>query len=560
MLALAVELLSGRYVATAYNDRDRAEWPPHPARLFSALVAAWAEGGEAADEAAALDWLAGLPAPSIVASASKDVAMRTVVPVFVPVNDVAVVNAPDPSRVALAERALADADDARARARAERDLQKARGKLAADMARATAVPTRFTLSDVGTSARLFPERRTRQPRTFPSVTPLVPRVAYVWDDAVPDRATTEALARLLGRVARLGHSSSLVHALLPDAEKVAGLEANSVRFVPDPDAGELVLRWVAADQRRRLVEAFDRHHETEPRVLPATFVRYREGARPAQREIPSSVFGADWIVFARVGGARLTSVSAAGVARQFRRALMAAADQPVAEILSGHQPDGTPGERPHAAIVPLPHVAAPHADGSLLGLAIVLPREASTETRQAVVRAVARLEAAQHGGDDEEAPPIALLLGSAGVLELQRVVWGEHRSVGLQGGTWCRPARHWATATPLALDRNPGDLHDPDPVRRAEAYVAATETVVQSLQRIGLPEPLRVDVLRSAVLPGTVKPRQFPPFPGQPGRPQRVLVHVRLEFAVPVRGPIIAGAGRYYGLGLFRPVDGGRRS
>ena len=39
MLAIEVAFLTGRYVATAYNTRTETEWPPHPARLFSALVA-----------------------------------------------------------------------------------------------------------------------------------------------------------------------------------------------------------------------------------------------------------------------------------------------------------------------------------------------------------------------------------------------------------------------------------------------------------------------------------------------------------------------------------------
>jgi CRISPR-associated protein Csb2 len=77
---------------------------------------------------------------------------------------------------------------------------------------------------------------------------------------------------------------------------------------------------------------------------------------------------------------------------------------------------------------------------------------------------------------------------------------------------------------------------------------------VQSLERGGWPAPVRDDVVRSAVLPGSAKPRTFPRFPPDTGRPQRVLVHARLEFAEPVRGPILAGAGRYLGLGLFRPM------
>lgn len=50
MFAITIELLGGSYVATAYNDRDRGEWPPHPARLFSALVATWADGDPQSDE------------------------------------------------------------------------------------------------------------------------------------------------------------------------------------------------------------------------------------------------------------------------------------------------------------------------------------------------------------------------------------------------------------------------------------------------------------------------------------------------------------------------------
>jgi hypothetical protein len=39
MLAIELVFLTGRYVATAYNSRTESEWPPHPARVFSALSA-----------------------------------------------------------------------------------------------------------------------------------------------------------------------------------------------------------------------------------------------------------------------------------------------------------------------------------------------------------------------------------------------------------------------------------------------------------------------------------------------------------------------------------------
>ena len=42
MLTVEVDFLTGRYVAARHDDRNAPEWPPHPARFFSALVAEWA--------------------------------------------------------------------------------------------------------------------------------------------------------------------------------------------------------------------------------------------------------------------------------------------------------------------------------------------------------------------------------------------------------------------------------------------------------------------------------------------------------------------------------------
>jgi CRISPR-associated protein Csb2 len=44
MLALKIELLTGVYRASL-PDNSRSEWPPHPERVFSALVQAWGDGG-----------------------------------------------------------------------------------------------------------------------------------------------------------------------------------------------------------------------------------------------------------------------------------------------------------------------------------------------------------------------------------------------------------------------------------------------------------------------------------------------------------------------------------
>ena len=89
-IGIEVNFLTGRFVATCHNDRRQAEWPPHPARLFSALVAAWADADEVdASERAALEWLESQAPPDIAAS---EAVPRKAVSHFVPVNDISVVS------------------------------------------------------------------------------------------------------------------------------------------------------------------------------------------------------------------------------------------------------------------------------------------------------------------------------------------------------------------------------------------------------------------------------------------------------------------------------------
>lgn len=556
-LALGVELLGGRYVATAYNDRDAAEWPPHPARLFSALVATWADQDHedtpsASREHEALGFLEGLPPPIVLASKTQDAHARTVAPVYVPVNDVSTVSAPSRDKLDEARARLEGAREPKVRAKIEKEIAKLEQKLLDDTAKAIAVPRSFAKEDFG--GKILPWTRTRQPRTFPSITPVDATFALVWPEVTMPEALGRALDGLLARVVRLGHSSSQVLVRRWTDAEVAGARGRLEAFEPDEHHGDLVLRWVAPGQSTRLAEAFALHRETEPRVLPARFVRYREGALEARRELPCSVFDAQPIVYARVGGPRLPVTSVVGIAGQLRRALMAAADQPVAEILSGHGADGAPATRPHVAITPLPFVASEHADGALLGVAVWIPRDATEAERRAVMRAVGRLEEGPDAVDQGEVATVPLKLGDAGILELERVVWGEHRRWTLRPSTWTRASRRWASVTPVALDKNPGDLHDASPARRAAAFEEAREIIARAVGWIGLPRPLEIDVVRSAVVPGTAKPRVYPRFPASTDKPQRVLVHVRLEFAEAVRGPVLLGAGRYLGLGLCMPV------
>ena len=86
--SIVVEYLTGYVVATNPASRDSAEWPPHPARLYMALAAAYFETidqvYDSQAERAALEWLATLAPPDIVLPAHS---LRDVRDTYVPVND-----------------------------------------------------------------------------------------------------------------------------------------------------------------------------------------------------------------------------------------------------------------------------------------------------------------------------------------------------------------------------------------------------------------------------------------------------------------------------------------
>ncbi|WP_441289255.1 type I-G CRISPR-associated protein Csb2 [Sorangium sp. KYC3313] len=561
MLAIEVALLTGRYVATAVDDRGRAEWPPHPARLFSALVAAYFEALDRSDdEHAALEWLEQQGPPEITA---PEAAAREVVTVFVPVNDTSVVGSLDDEALAVRE-ARAGLDAARpkggkALAAAEKALAKAEARFNEAVRKAIApVPTGKEGKDgPAKAASILPERRTRQPRTFPSSAPAemgsaAPHIVFAWPNAAPSpelRATLDALA---ARVTRLGHSSSLV------SVRVRG-DRPEPTWIPD-DAGqgrvgdEAVLRVVGPGQLTALCTAFELQADTPGRVLPASFQRYVRPRAAGEASAPAPRFSDEWIVLRRVAGPRLPSVRGLDIARTVRKAMMAAHGPDAPEILSGHRASGGPSERPQLAYVPLPFVGSEHADGAILGVALILPRDATRDERLAVYRALDGWEQQRRDGD-EEPPRLPVHLGRAGELILERLEEQAFQST-LRPATWCAEATSWASATPVALDRNPGELDARDPQKEAAAYAEAEATVATACERIGLPRPARVTVAPAAPLAGAEKARNFPPF--QAGTPplQRVLVHATLSFDAPVRGPILLGAGRYFGLGLFRPLRG----
>lgn len=151
-LLLEVEFLTGVYRGTTEPASPKADWPPQPDRVFSALVSSWAIRGECPRERQALEWLEEQDPPKIHCSPAFP---RTAPDVFVPPND-----------------------DHRS-------------------------------GNAGNYERVMPYKRRRQPRHFPATCPISPTLIVEWATH-PAAGVVESLQAIAQHVGYLGHSASLV--------------------------------------------------------------------------------------------------------------------------------------------------------------------------------------------------------------------------------------------------------------------------------------------------------------------------------------------------------------
>ena len=448
MLALEVDYLAGQVHAADYRDRDRAEWPPHPARLFSALLAASCEAGFGEAGREVLRWLERQAPPAL--GFSETVARRSVLTHYVPVNDPA--------------------------------------------------------GDLG----LLPAFRLRQPRTFPCAVPADSRVRFVWPAAEPDLVQRALLDELAGAVTYLGSARSLVRVRVID-------DPGEITLVPD-ERGDTVLRVVGPGRMDELDELYGLGR----RPTPGRLQHYASPSPAACRNTPPLE---EMLIF-RIVRHAAEPVPSLGQTLAFtqrlRNAVLALAGDHAPAALHGHGP----GQ--HCAWVPLPFVGHEHADGRLLGVALLLPRELAPGERRAILKPLAGLRTVR--------------LGHERYLTVEYAP--DDRRETLQAHTWTRRARHWCTVTPMLLDRFP---------RPGKPGRELRDLILRACRHMELPTPEAIVVDRGPMLPG-VPPSGAFQVRRRPGERPRPYTHVSLRFAEKVAGPLLLGAGRYFGLGLFRPV------
>lgn len=565
MLRLDLTLLTGRYVATDEGNRNEHEWPPHPARLFSALTATWADADEPdADERAALEWLECQGPPVVGADDVPTAHARTVVPHFVPVNDSSI------GLLAETERRAAKLGDLQQALAAEQAADEPNPKKIAkheaaiakqlDVAAKVAVAPKAKPSQ---ALELLPDGRPKQARAWPSVTPTVPLVSFEWPQAEPNVEQLDALDRLAERLVRLGHSTSLVAARFTDSPAPKDESSDGLAvWQPDPDGAE-TLRWVQPGQLAALERRFEQHQGSRPRTMPKMAIAYRAPEQGAVEAVAAtSTMAGEWISFVvDRSHRRLPARRTVDVATAIRGALLHHAEDPPPPLLSGHAADGSPlAGRDHLAVVPLPFVgfndrAAERANGLILGAALMLPADADTGERAALLAAAGRWRAATEG------PGFELTLGRAGVATLAEA--GDDDPQTVQPTPWSRASTVWATATPMALPRHPGKVDKGTAEARAKRWAAAAASAADACEHVGLPRPVNVDVRWTPFLAGADDARSFPTFArahrgSGPARRPSFVVHARFEFDTPVAGPIVVGNGRYLGLGLLAPIGATR--
>jgi CRISPR-associated protein Csb2 len=516
MLAFGIRYLNGFVAASEPDARERAEWPPHPGRVFMAMVAAHFQTGADPAEREALRWLESLgEAPAISAGESEELALVTH---YVPVND-------------------------------------------------RSGPSKALLHSV-------PLTRERQPRNFARASLQNDTVHLTWYRAEPSDAVTDALAGLCGKVTRIGHSSSLVQMWLATAEEVREPnwlpdDVRSVLHLRVPSPGtlaELERRYnreavqaygalqVAADDdsdkkaqkaaRRRLKMDFPDGAPVQLRPELSGYQGYARRTAAVESAVRGTVFDAHPVVLTlqRKDGPyrQLDLLQVLPVVQRWREAILSHANDLAARaqsLLSGHDASDAPLESPHLAFLPLAFVGHPHADGRLLGMGLCLPGGLSREERRNALRAAGRVQ--------------CVALGRLGAWRVATDTSAEPAH-NLRPATWtAHPAgaTHWSSVTPIAFNRHPK-------AENRAAYQREVATMIAgACQHIGLPEPRDVIVTAVSGHLGVPPAHAFQRLQRKDGS-QRRHTHAILVFDQPVCGPIVIGAGRYRGYGFCRPLFG----
>jgi CRISPR-associated protein Csb2 len=468
LFSIEVEFLMKRIYAASWSRRDYVEWPPHPSRLFSALVASYEESVHDKLASQALEWLEALPPPEMYVEPesllyNSGVLKSTSPSFYVPVND----------------------------------------------------------------DKNIPEKRIRKERYFPSLSLRDGKVYFIWNQSDENEEMLESLQRIAENVTYLGTSKSPVRVAVNKSPPKPNL-------VPER-GGKIMLRTTGKGRKSHLESIYkERAHNLtiQPRlgaVTPYAFISERTSELNYHQ---SSMKLASYFKFDRK---TLPSSSINAITTTMRRAILSLYPEPIPETVSGHTQDGGVSTLPHMAITPFPDAGHDYADGHVMGVAVWLPVNIDDKIMRNI---------------DEVCSKINILtLGKSGDINVKRLkpVDEERIPFGLRPSTYRAKSDTWATVTPIIFGKHPkkssiGPGRDGGKVFREMCAEA------------GLPEPVEVRMGKVSIFQGapTAPDVQVPE-----KMSMRLRAHALIKFKEAVEGPVIIGAGRYYGFGLCKPWHSG---
>lgn len=376
--------------------------------------------------------------------------------------------------------------------------------------------------------------RTNGERSWARALPRTASVWYRWPSLEFTTVQRERLATVCRSIAYVGRSTSPAVVDLTDGSPPAHLTVARPRAAGAPALVEPEpVRCPYPGALWALRDAYEakmtRGETADPWAIGRT-VDYGTHERPGAASPVADGPYRTMAVFT-LDGPSLSGRHTARITSAVRRAVMSRATRHL-PALHGHH-DGTVRQ---CAFLALPFVGSEHADGRVLAVAVALP-DLDRDDLRVVAAAI-----------DTTTAPLDVVAGPMGLLRLRRVapLDAERTATwGLRPGRWARPSRQWSTALPLVLDRH---LH-----RNADV----AEEVRRAVRHAGYPDAEHVAVSFQPLLAGALALRPHDTLRRRGDRDLRPYRHATLTFPQPVRGPVVIGSMRHYGLGLCAPVRDG---
>jgi len=292
---------------------------------------------------------------------------------------------------------------------------------------------------------------------------------------------------------------------------------------------------------KQLAESFPNELPHDPR--PPVAARW-QGYGPPQTHPPDTYAATAFdsrIVVLALRGQRLPLSATLKLTAALRGLLMSECPaQPPPEWFSGHRAGGAPSREAHMALVPLAFVGSPHANGSIMGIGLVLPRALQPAEAGNCLETILRSTETGLPREDLRLFDGRWLSCRIELETRERPPWN------LAPAAWTGPARTWASVTPVVLNRH---------FDGQERFEKSAESLKDACQHIGLPRPSEVLLHTVSLVEGAPHAREFPHLVRSRDGGRQRHTHAVIIFDEPVAGPVLIGAGRFRGYGLCRPMD-----